>query len=480
MYPDPSICRVGADFYLVNSSFEYFPGVPIFHSRDLVNWTQIGHVLTRERQLNLDGRLQLGRHLRADAAPPRGALLHDHDAGRIAEARRQLLRHGGRSARPVVGSDLASTSDGFDPSLLFADGEVYYLRDGKGADHRSPARLPGAHRSGDGHAARPDAGHLGRDRRHLAGGGARLQDEGAPTTCSRPRAGRSTGTRRSSAAARRPLGPFEPSPRNPILSHRDRREHPIQATGHVDLVELDDGTTWAVFLGVRPQGGRFQHLGRETFLAPVTFSPDGWPMIGDGGRVELRMPAPALPPQPPPAQPARDDFDHPSLTPAWNFIRNPNAGRRLADGAPRLPAPDRLGGHAGRHGVARRDRAAAAALPRPLPRGAGVRAARGERGGRADRARQRRVSLRRRRAGAPPASARRCCRPASPARRRSSAACPIPDGPVVLEVSATETSYTFTVGAGGAAAPRCSACSRRARSPRRRSASTARITSPAR
>ena len=49
MYPDPSICRVGADFYLVTSSFEYFPGVPIFHSRDLVSWTQIGHVLTRER-----------------------------------------------------------------------------------------------------------------------------------------------------------------------------------------------------------------------------------------------------------------------------------------------------------------------------------------------------------------------------------------------------------------------------------------------
>ena len=93
-------------------------------------------------------------------------------------------------------------------------------------------------------------------------------------------------------------------------------------------MELDDGTTWAVFLGVRPQGGRFQHLGRETFLAPVTFSPDGWPTIGDGGRVELRMPAPALPPQPPPAQPARDDFDRPALTPAWNFIRNPNAGRR--------------------------------------------------------------------------------------------------------------------------------------------------------
>ena len=127
-----------------------------------------------------------------------------------------------------------------------------------------------------------------------------------------------------------PFGPFEPSPKNPILTHRHRGEHPIQATGHVDLVELDDGTTWAVFLGVRPQGGRFQHLGRETFLAPVHFSPDGWPMIGgeggDGGHVELRMPAPALANRPPAATPARDDFDRPALSLAWNHVRNPHTG----------------------------------------------------------------------------------------------------------------------------------------------------------
>ena len=73
MNPDPSICRVGADFYLVTSSFEYFPGVPIYHSRDLVNWTLIGHALTQRAPARSDGRVQLGRHLRADAASPRRA-----------------------------------------------------------------------------------------------------------------------------------------------------------------------------------------------------------------------------------------------------------------------------------------------------------------------------------------------------------------------------------------------------------------------
>ena len=53
--PDPSVCRVGDDYYLVTSSFQYYPGVPLYHSKDLVNWEHIGHVLTRESQLSLKG-----------------------------------------------------------------------------------------------------------------------------------------------------------------------------------------------------------------------------------------------------------------------------------------------------------------------------------------------------------------------------------------------------------------------------------------
>ena len=163
MNPDPSICRVGADFYLVTSSFEYFPGVPIFHSRDLVNWTQIGHVLTSERQLDLTGVYSSG----GIYAPTLR-----HHAGRFYMITTLVgsPKRGGNffvtaeDPRGPWSDPIWLDKDGFDPSLLFADGEVYYLRDGKGADHRSPARLPGAHRSGDGRAARADAGRSGKGR----------------------------------------------------------------------------------------------------------------------------------------------------------------------------------------------------------------------------------------------------------------------------------------------------------------------------
>ena len=137
MYPDPSICRVGADFYLVTSSFEYFPGVPIFHSRDLVNWTQIGHVLTRERQLDLAGVYSSG----GIYAPTLR-----HHAGRFYMIT-TLVGSPKRGGNFYVTADdprgpwsdpIWIDNDGFDPSLLFADGEVYYLRDGKGPTNDHP------------------------------------------------------------------------------------------------------------------------------------------------------------------------------------------------------------------------------------------------------------------------------------------------------------------------------------------------------
>ena len=327
MYPDPSICRVGADFYLVNSSFEYFPGVPIFHSRDLVSWTQIGHVLTRESQLNLAGVYSSG----GIYAPTLR-----HHAGRFYMITTMVGSPKRNGSFYVTATDPRGPwSDpiwldrgehgGFDPSLLFADGETYYLRDGKGAvqDHPriSQARID------------PATGALRDPMRVIWEGTGGIWPEGAHVYKMKGRyylfaaeGGTEYGHMEVVARGASPFGPFESFPGNPILTHRNRPEHAIQATGHADLVELDDGTTWAVFLGIRPQGGRFNHLGRETFLAPVRFSADGWPTIGDGGRVELRMPAPALPAQPAAPAPARDDFDRPALGFEWMSVRNPNAG----------------------------------------------------------------------------------------------------------------------------------------------------------
>ena len=325
MHPDPSICRVGDDFYLVTSSFEYFPGVPIFHSRDLVNWTPIGHVLTRPSQLDLGGVYSSG----GIYAPT----LRCH-AGRfymITTLVGSPKRNGdffvtapdprGPWSDPVWLD--RGEHGGFDPSLLFDDGQVYYLRDGKGptADHPRvfQARID------------PTTGALREPMRVIWEGTGGIWPEGAHVYRMKGRyylfaaeGGTEYGHAEMVGRSASPYGPFEPSPHNPALTHRDRRDHPIQATGHADMVELDDGTTWAVFLGIRPQGGAFHHLGRETFLAPVRFSDDGWPTIGDGGRVELRMPAPALPAGPAPAPAGLDDFDGAALGPAWNFVRTPN------------------------------------------------------------------------------------------------------------------------------------------------------------
>lgn len=116
-----------------------------------------------------------------------------------------------------------------------------------------------------------------------------------------------------------PTGPFEPCPDNPILSHRGR-DHPIQNTGHADLVQGPDGSWWMVLLGVRPGGGTpgWHVLGRETYLVPVEWA-DGWPVVGE---LSTTMPAPPWPLHPPAVLPeTRDDFDAAELAPHWISLR---------------------------------------------------------------------------------------------------------------------------------------------------------------
>ncbi|GAB6276196.1 MAG: hypothetical protein SAMD01599839_07360 [Rectinema sp.] len=135
-----------------------------------------------------------------------------------------------------------------------------------------------------------------------------------------------------------PWGPYEPCPRNPVLTHRNLAQSPIQCVGHGDLVDDAAGNWWLVCLGVRPINSLLLHnLGRETFLAPVSWDSDGWPIIGDNGVISLEMegPLPGTPQNDGPAgviQPDRrggdgrawdwrDEFDGARLSPEWNFIR---------------------------------------------------------------------------------------------------------------------------------------------------------------
>jgi xylan 1,4-beta-xylosidase len=318
-YPDPSICRVGGDYYLVNSSFEYFPGVPLFHSRDLVHWRQLGHVLTRDSQLQLTG---------AQSSQGIFAPTIRHHRGTFYLVTTNVSAGGNFfvTATDPAGpwSDpiwLSEPEFGMDPSLYFApDGRVYYTRHG-GREH------------GGAYQAEIDTktGKLLRDAQLIWSGTGGVWPEGPHLYAIGGRyylmlaeGGTSTGHRITMARAPAPFGPFESYAGNPLLTHSNLPKQPIQATGHGDLVQAEDGRWWIVLLGIRRWDGAHHHLGRETFLAPVRWNAEGWPVINEGAPIGLRMSAEHLPAAHPwPTPPARDDFDARVLGHDWNFVRNP-------------------------------------------------------------------------------------------------------------------------------------------------------------
>jgi xylan 1,4-beta-xylosidase len=308
-HPDPSICRVGADYYLACSSFEYFPGVPIFHSQDLVHWTQIGNALDRPGQL----RLPPGTASSSGIYAP---TLRHHD-GRFwlittnTQDAGNLLFTATDPAGPWSDPIRVPGVTGIDPDLAW-DGHgncwctyagVWQIRidPHTGESVGSPRRIW----SGTPGAKAPEAPHLYQigDHWYL------LIAEGGTERCHSV----------SIARGRTPDGPFEPCPANPILTHRGT-DHPIQNTGHADLVQAPDGSWWMVLLGVRPRGGTpgWHVLGRETYLAPVTWD-GGWPVVGE---LSPDLAPPPWPLRPAPAAPVRDDFDLSELPACWVSLRH--------------------------------------------------------------------------------------------------------------------------------------------------------------
>jgi xylan 1,4-beta-xylosidase len=315
-YPDPSVCRVGQDYYLVTSSFEYFPGVPIFQSRDLIHWRQIGHCLTRASQLPLKN------------APGSGGIFAP--SVRYHEGTFYMITtnvsHGGNFY--VFTHDPAGAwsepiwvqQAGIDPSLCF-DGEHVYLTGSDGwpqpsicqceIDIKSGHQLTETRSLWHGTGGRfPEGPHL----YHIGNWYYLLIAEG----------GTEYGHMETLARSRSPWGPFEPCPHNPILTHRDQGSHSLQGTGHADLIEAHDGSWWLIFHAFRPHGRFYHHLGRETCLAPITWTEDGWPVVSPEKKVAVQMNVKTLPQQREKTEPARDDFATPELRLCWNFLRNPN------------------------------------------------------------------------------------------------------------------------------------------------------------
>lgn len=314
-YPDPSVCRVGDDYYLVNSSFAYFPGVPIWHSKDLVHWRHIGYCLTCEIQLQLDNSAISG----GIYAPT----LRYHDR-RFFMVTTNIDKGGhfyvwtndpaGEWSDPIY-----VDQPGIDPSLFFDDdGKVYFTSAGALHSHGiyqceidietgeklSETRLIWTGTGG----AFPEGPHLYK----INGYYYLMCAEG----------GTEYGHMETIARSNTPYGPFESCPFNPILSHRSL-DCSIHATGHADLVEAQDRRWWAVCLEIRPIRFPYRHhLGRETFLAPVSWTEDGWPVIGNKGTIDLEMEAETLPLAVWDAEPEIDHFEQTTLGIKCNFIRN--------------------------------------------------------------------------------------------------------------------------------------------------------------
>lgn len=281
-YPDPSVCFANGKYYLVSSSFQYFPGVPLFESENLVNWHQIGHVLTRKSQVML-GKIASSGGVFAPTIR--------YNNGRFYMVTTNDTTHEnfyvytddiyGEWSDPIT-----VEQNGIDPSLLFDGDKVYFMSNGSDDNGEwgvvqceidiatgkkiSPCRCIWKG-SGGRFLESPHMYHIG-DTYYL------MAAEG----------GTEYGHMITYAKSDSVWGPFENYPDNPVLTNRNKAPYIIQGVGHGDLIQDKYGDWHVICLGFRQiHIWRAYHiLGREVFMAPVTFCEDGWFTVGNDGTMD--------------------------------------------------------------------------------------------------------------------------------------------------------------------------------------------------
>ncbi|MFF0383680.1 glycoside hydrolase family 43 protein [Streptomyces sp. NPDC004286] len=328
-HPDPSLLRVGDDYYLATSTFEWCPGVRVHHSRDLVHWRPLPGALGERRLLDLTGVPDSG----GVWAP---CLSYAHGLFHLVFTRVDNHHGGWWDAQNLVttaptpegpwSDPVPVHARGFDPSLFHdEDGRCWMLS--LTGDWR-PRRDPFAGIQ----AQRWDCatGRLTGEVRTIFHGteagvteGPHLYRRDGFYYLMTAEGGTSYDHQVTVARSRTLLGPYEPDPAGPTLTSRGRPHLPLQKAGHGSLVETRTGEWYLAHLTGRPGTplGRCV-LGRETALQRVEWSPDGWPRV-PGGIPAEHVPAPRLPAHPFPAEPARDDFDTARLGPHWATLRRP-------------------------------------------------------------------------------------------------------------------------------------------------------------
>ena len=316
-HADPSVCRAGDDFYLVNSTFQYFPGVPVFHSKDLINWEQVGNCLTRPSQVDLKG---------TDGNSGIYAPTIRYYDGRFYMVTTVFpsRRHFYVWTDVVIDFAIGSC----DPTLYFEDGRCYFLwKEGDikicEIDVKTGKQLGEIHHLGTGLGGRyPEGPHIYKKDGYyyllLAEGGTEH--------------GHHVNILRSKSL----FGPYESNPSNPILSHFNMKmqNSNIQGLGHADLVQAPDESWWMICLGYRTSGYLQHVMGRETMLAPVKWekvdstrstgsgqarsagsgqagSPQGgWPVVNTDGTLQTNMLCKTLPLVPMAKDPVKEEFNY--------------------------------------------------------------------------------------------------------------------------------------------------------------------------
>lgn len=337
-YPDPSICRKGNDYYLVHSSFSYYPGVPIHHSTDLVNWTQIGHVLNRPSQLKVDSiRLSGGIYAPAIEYNKYNDTFYmittcvDGIGNFIVKTKDPML---GDWSDPIPLPNVG----GIDPSLFFdEDGKGYIVH------NDAPEGTP----EWEGHRAIwihdfdvetdktfgerkviLDAG-VDRSTKPIWIEGPHIYKVNGKYLLMAAEGGTSVNHTEVILSADNVKGPYTPNKNNPILSQKgmpEPRLDIVTSVGHADLIDTPEGDWYAVFLGCRPYKGNHYNTGRETFLLPVRWE-NGFPII-----LDKDVPVPTVVDKKG-LKPQEnfftgnftwiDQFDSDKLDLKWMFIRNP-------------------------------------------------------------------------------------------------------------------------------------------------------------
>lgn len=296
-YPDPSVVKVGSDYYLINSTFSYFPGIPVFHSKDLKNWKQIGNVISRPSQMNFLG-ARMTRGLFAPAISYHNGMYYvtctqiDKGGNFVVTAKDPA----GPWSDPVWLPQVR----GIDPSLFFDEGnsKAYIIYNSDPPDNKP---LYNGHRTIRLYEFDPVERKVTGEEKILVNGGVDISKK--PVWIEGPHIMKVNGWYYLYAAeggtsvnhsevvfrSKSPTGPFVPYEKNPVLTQRDLpagRKDPVTSAGHAQFVEGPDGKTYAIFLAVRPYRDNFYNTGRETFIAPVTWK-DEWPVVNTGsGEIE--------------------------------------------------------------------------------------------------------------------------------------------------------------------------------------------------